>query len=99
MSVFRQWLATREPEPPEAVKVGLEVETIGATEAGELVGVLATAGRSRLDQARANLGRVRASAFHLLAADALVTYACEAALEADDPESALKAVVEVSVGP
>jgi hypothetical protein len=38
---------------------------------------------------------VRESAFRLLEADALVTYACEAALEADDPESALRRILSV----
>jgi hypothetical protein len=36
---------------------------------------------------------VRESAFDLLTADALLTYACEAALEAEDPESTLQVLV------
>jgi len=38
-------------------------------------------------------GRVRESAFDLLAADALLTYACEAALESPDPEGVLGAIL------
>jgi hypothetical protein len=38
-----------------------------------------------LERARLNPGRVRRSAFDLLGADALLTYACEAALESPDP--------------
>jgi hypothetical protein len=34
-------------------------------------------------------GRVREAAFDLLTADALLTYACEAALEGEDPAAAL----------
>ncbi|MDF2697623.1 MAG: hypothetical protein K0S65_6006, partial [Labilithrix sp.] len=41
----------------------------------------------------ARLGRVRDSAFRLLEADALLTYACEAALERDDPETALQRIL------
>jgi hypothetical protein len=46
-----------------------------------------------LDRARANPGRVRASAFELLGADALLTYACEAATESDDPTGALEEIL------
>ncbi len=49
--------------------------------------------RTALDAARAQPGRVRESAFHLLAADALVTYACEAALEEGDPPAALRTIL------
>jgi hypothetical protein len=50
-----------------------------------------------LDAARANRGRVRESAFQLLTADALVTYACEAALEADDPVASLGQILSIGV--
>lgn len=56
---------------------------------------LTRAARDRLDRARARPGRVRASAFELLVADALVTYACEAALETEDPSTALEIIAEV----
>lgn len=49
--------------------------------------------RMALDEARAKPGRVRESAFHLLAADALVTYACEAALDEADPSTALRTIL------
>ena len=54
---------------------------------------LTARGRSRLDEARAEPGRVRESAFRLLEADALLTYACEAALESDDPATALRRIL------
>jgi hypothetical protein len=50
---------------------------------------LASAARTSLDRARARPGRVRESAFTLLEADALLTYACEAALDAENPEAAI----------
>jgi hypothetical protein len=58
------------------------------------VEALLEGGLAELGRARAEPGRVRRSAFHLLAADALVTYACEAALEHADPEEALRRVLE-----
>jgi hypothetical protein len=54
---------------------------------------LADEGRVRLAAARARTGRVRESAFRLLEADALITYACEAALDTEDPEAALRHVL------
>lgn len=47
-----------------------------------------------LAAARERPGRVRDSAFHLLAADALLTYACEAALECEDVEGTLLRVLD-----
>jgi hypothetical protein len=47
-----------------------------------------------LDQARGSTGRVRESALELLTADALLTYACEAALERPDPGAALARILE-----
>lgn len=46
-----------------------------------------------LGSARARPGRIRESAFDLLAADALLTYACEAALESADAEASLLWIV------
>jgi hypothetical protein len=48
-----------------------------------------------LDAARARPGRVRQSAFDVLTADALITYACEAALASEDPGVALGALFAV----
>lgn len=55
--------------------------------------------RARLDAARARPGRQRDSAFELLVADALVTYACEAALDTERAERALRRVLEVGRTP
>jgi len=60
---------------------------------GALETVLAAEGLSRLRSARSRLGRVRESAFRLLEADALITYACEAALDAEDPQDALRRIL------
>ena len=47
-----------------------------------------------LRDAKARPGRFRESAYSLLAADALATYAAELAAEAADPEAALRALVD-----
>ena len=53
--------------------------------------------REALDEARSPFEKVSARAFFLLEADALITYACEAALEADDPGRALRKVLAAVV--
>jgi hypothetical protein len=52
-----------------------------------------------LHASRAVPGRVRASAFHLLAADALLTYACEAAMEEADPRAELLETLQQAAAP
>jgi len=85
------WLGERRPPAPS--ELAAEVAT-GLGQGEPFASLLSASGR-RLDEARARPGRVRDSAFSLLAADALITYACEAALESDDPEGSLRRIVEV----
>lgn len=100
MSTLEGWLAERSPEPPAELARELRASLAAADEAGDrLFDVLMVAARERLGRARARPGRVRESAFHLLAADAFFSYACEAALESDDPEAALLRIVEVAAEP
>jgi hypothetical protein len=89
MSASKAWLEARRPTPPPDLAAALSLEE----RPGALVDGLAAEGIARLHMARARLGRERASAFRLLEADALVTYACEAALEGDDPEGALRRIL------
>jgi hypothetical protein len=63
---------------------------------GPVVQTLADRAKRALHAAASRPGRVRRSAFDLLAADALLTYACEAALEAADPEQALNRLLSDS---
>jgi len=81
----RSFLAHRGPPPPEALERRLRIETPD----GEPLEVLKRLGLLELDRARSAPGRIRDSAFHLLTADALLTYACEAALDSADPAAAL----------
>lgn len=61
---------------------------------GTMESLLGAAG-SALASAASRPGRVREAAFDLLVADALVTYACEAALESEAPERALASVLSI----
>jgi hypothetical protein len=63
--------------------------------AGSTLEACDRAARAHLEAARERPGRVRGSAFALLTADALVTYACEAALEEHDPAAALASLLAV----
>jgi hypothetical protein len=94
MSERSTWLAARRPAPPADLAAGLEF----AASDGALQDELAAEGRARLALALARLGRVRESAFRLLEADALITYACEAALDLDDPEAALRRILVATGG-
>jgi hypothetical protein len=100
-----EWLAARVPEPPARLAAALQAvsregstASVGRRDAEEIPAVeaLATVARERLEQALAHPGRDRESAFRLLEADALFTYACEAALEAEDPEAALHRILGVA---
>lgn len=90
MSAVEDWLKERRPPPPGALAPAL-----GGTEApgADPREVLLDRAVHALERARATPGTVRESAFHLLAADALLTYACEAALEAAEPSHALSEVL------
>lgn len=82
-----QWLAERTPAPPDALRLPrVEAE-------GDLRGALTEEGVRLLARALEGTGE-RRGAFDLLAADALITYACEAAAAEADPEAALRAILE-----
>ena len=82
------WLATREPVPPPALAARLR-ELLGSraleAAAGEAPELLLQAGEAVLARLLSAAATTRESALDLLAADALVTYAFEAA--GDEPES------------
>ena len=93
MSDVWEWLEARSPRPPEDLRAALHLDRTSPP----LIEALTDAGLRRLSEARARPGRVRESAFRLLEADALLTYACEAALESEDPQGALRHIL-VAVG-
>lgn len=87
----RAFLASRTPRPPEPLARRMDGEALD--EAAPVEGLAEAAFRA-LDEARGAPGRVRGSAYHLLAADALLTWACEAALESPDPEPVLAGLLQ-----
>lgn len=94
------WLAGRRPAPPG--KLAARMASTGPAESeveGGVAEALARRGLEALDEARRAPGRVRESAFSLLTADALLTYACLAALETPDPEPFLEDLVGRSASP
>ena len=87
VSDMRAWLAGRSPRPPDALSLSV------ADGPGDLAGLLTDTGVAALERALAEAGE-RRGAFELLAADALLTYACERAAEAPDPEAELLRILE-----
>lgn len=86
------WLAARLAGVPPVVRQRLETrrDVVGQ---GELTDVLTDEARHALERALAGDGDHR-GAFHLLAADGFATLACQAALEADDPDEALARILD-----
>jgi hypothetical protein len=70
------------------VEAGLRASTPQGEESG-VAELLSAAAVHRLSEALRRPGRVRESAFDLLAADALITYACEAALDVEEGAAGL----------
>jgi hypothetical protein len=69
------------------------LEPGGGASEGEVPTELARRGLVALSEAAGRPGRDREAAFRLLAADAYITYACEAALEDTEPERAPEELV------
>lgn len=79
----RAWLAMRAAGVPPALEARMESAIDDALEDETIPGALADAARICLVNALA-VGDHRDAALHLLAADALITYACLAAATDDD---------------
>lgn len=88
------WLHRREA-PPELLRKRLEGALLRSDGDGSAPEALAGAGARALSRAVARPGRVRETGLTLLDADALVTYACEAAADGVDADvaSSLDAVL------
>ena len=96
------WLAARTPPAPDELKAWFKLTDDGEDLDGGVASVpgrLVAGGLAHLDDAVARPGRDREAAYQLLAADALITYGCEAASEAADVRGVLREVlVRVSAG-
>ena len=86
------WLAQRVPTPPPEFAARLEVEPAQGRSVSRALGAAAV---DRLSEVFARPGRDREGAFHLLAADALLTYACEASAGEEDVERSLVDLLEL----
>ena len=90
------WVAARSPPAPDELKAWLKISDDGSDLDGVVASVpesLLRAGLLHLEAALGRPGRDREAAYQLLAADALVTYGCEAASEADDVRGVLREVL------
>ncbi len=103
MSSALDWLAIRTPPAPDELKAWLRIPDGGTDPDGGLTSVpesLLKAGLHHLEEAVGRPGRDREAAYQLLAADALITYGCEAASEAADVRGVLSEVLgRVWTGP
>ena len=91
------WLDTRRPAAPAELRSALDLGVKGQASGSVSQGLEHATLRS-LQSALARPGRVRESAFELLAADAFLTFACEAALETEAPRSALMGLLTELLG-
>ena len=91
MSELGDWMAGRTPSAPAAFVRWLDSE---AEVSDGVSAALLDKALQSLDEALARPGRNREGALHLLAADGFLTYACEAATEADDVGATLRSLVE-----
>ena len=80
------WVAARTPPAPNELKAWLKIPEDGADTVPK---ALLKVGLIRLEEAVVRPGRDREAAYQLLAADALITYSCEAASEAGDVRGVL----------
>ena len=90
MTTLGDWLEARRPAVPDALKGRLAVEDdlpVSATG-------LAALGIAALDRADVTRKLDRHAAFELLAADAFLTYACEAAADEPDVASHLHLILD-----
>jgi len=88
------WLASRTPRPPQELSARLE-QIVGddACKDYEIAETLVAKAKGILS----NVGNDRTAALELLAADALITYAMEAAAESDSVERvAEQAMIEIA---
>ena len=95
MDPVARWLDNRAPPAPDGLRSRFGPLHGGGASLSEALGRLSV---RHLAEALKLPGRNREAAFYLLAADALLTYACEAAVEQEDPEAALSLVLERASG-
>ncbi len=88
---LKSWIAERQPPVPGNFGQWMEPE-MGDAPAG--ADALAGEALRALARALDPLDRPRGGAFDLLAADGFLTWACEAAIQSEDPDAALARLIE-----
>lgn len=88
MSSARLWLEARQPEMPDVLRPWVRADS----DDEEVVGALTDAALASLGAALNLPAGSRQAAFRLLAADALLTYACEAAADGPDVRNRLAGI-------
>jgi len=89
---LQEWVSRRLGEAP--IEFGSAIDISQFSEGSTTT--LIRGGLSALERACAHPGRVRTSAFQILTADALITYACELALDEKDPDLVLGILMQQS---
>jgi len=87
------WLGGLYPSPPKGLRARLEADLMQSGQEFR-PDRLRDAARVSLEAALAK-SRDRSAAFSVLLADAWLTYACEVALEGEDPDDALERMVSL----
>ena len=90
MTALGAWLDARRPPVPDGLKDWLAVDD----DLPLSVAALAELGIAALDRADVTRRLGRHAAFQLLAADAFLTYACEAAVDEPDVASGLHLILD-----
>jgi len=93
MTTLAEWIASRNAGAPPPLAAWM-LREVGGRQIS--AASLMEAGLVALDRARARPGRRRASAFELLGADALITDACQAALDEEDPVGVLTELIRAA---
>ncbi len=91
MGALADWIGERTPPAPAEFRSWLPIPENDSELGSEALCRLSV---RDLERTLSRPGRSREGGFHLLAADAFLTYACEAATEEDDLEGALRTVLE-----
>lgn len=90
MTALGDWLDARRPAVPEGLREWLAVDGDPALS----VAALTDLGIAALDRAEVSRRLDRRAAFRLLAADAFLTYACEAAVDEPRVASRLRLILD-----
>lgn len=96
MTTIPPWWAAAGPSVPEALARHLDPRVTGGVRPGQ--DVLAEVGLETLRRSLRPDGLERGGAYTLLAADALLTWAAETALESERPDAALDTLVRAVAG-